>query len=371
MIDVTQPLQVSECLNAVNELFEAALPAVMVEGEVASFKVNQNKFVFFDIKDENASLGCFMMAFALKFPLEDGMKVRILAQPKLTQWGKFSLTVREVQPVGEGALKKSFELLKAKLEKEGLFDIERKRSLPKIPKRIGVVSSIQAAGYKDFIKILENRWGGLEIIVADSVVQGLEAPAKIIESLDKLNQLSEPLDVVAIIRGGGSADDLSAFNSEDLVRAVAASRTPTIAGIGHEVDESLCDLAADKRASTPSNAAEILVPDKITVLRQVDHQTKAINSLVLENIEDNLLQKNELASDIKLSVERFLQTKTEKLNFMKRTLAQLNPELILRRGYSLVSKNDRLVSKKSDVTIGDEVAIKFSDGSITAEVKNV
>ncbi|MCB9822330.1 exodeoxyribonuclease VII large subunit [Candidatus Nomurabacteria bacterium] len=244
-------LSVSQAIDGFNELLDQAYPFVIIEGEVSSFKVNQNKFVFFDIKDQDATLGCFMMLFDLKMPIQDGMKVKVLATPKITKWGKFSLTVKNIMPIGEGSLKKSQDLLKQKLENEGLFDTSRKRILPKIPGRIGVVSSSQAAGYKDFIKIVEDRWGGLEILLTDITVQGIDAPAQIVGAIKYLNEVANDLDVIVVIRGGGSADDLAAFSNEDVVRAIAGSRTPTLVGVGHEVDISLADLVADKRASTP------------------------------------------------------------------------------------------------------------------------
>lgn len=364
--DIT--LQVSEALELINQVLDQAFPLMLVEGEVASFKVNQSKFVFFDIKDEAGSLGCFMMAFNLKFPLEDGMKVRVLAQPKLTQWGKFSLTVREVMPVGEGSLKKSFEILKATLEKEGLFDLERKRTLPPIPTRIGVVSSSQAAGYADFIKILNNRWGGLDITLADVTVQGIDAPAQIISALHYLNEFSEPLDAIAILRGGGSADDLSSFNHEDVVRAVASSRTPTITGVGHEVDITLADLAADVRAATPSNAAELLVPDKNQVLAGVKRTVQTAENGVTAAIRVCELDTSAVTESIHASLNNFIIKNSDTLRLMSQTLHQLNPETILRRGYSLVKKGSKIVSKQSDVTIGDEVSIQVSDGEIGAKV---
>lgn len=369
MQDVT--LGVSEALQLINQTLDAAFPFILIEGEVASFKINQGKFAFFDIKDESGSLGCFMMAFALKFPLEDGMKVRILAQPKLTNWGKFSLTVREVMPVGEGSLKKSFEILKAKLEKEGLFDTARKRPLPVFPKRIGVVSSSQAAGYADFIKILGNRWGNLEIILVDVPVQGMEAPNQIIGAINHLNELSEPLDVLAVIRGGGSADDLSAFNHEDVVRAVASSRTPTIVGVGHEVDLSLSDLAADVRAATPSNAAELLVPDKTQVLLGAKRITETAMNGAEAAIRVFELDREATQNSLSKSLDTFFTHKSETLKFMKRTLYQLDPKAVLKRGYSLVKKGSSVVAKASDVIIGDEITVQVMDGEIGAKVTHV
>ena len=171
------PLSVSDAVALVNQTLEYAFPTLVVEGEVSSFKVNQGKFVFFDIKDSDSSLGCFMMVYQLRVPLEDGMRVQVVATPKLTNWGKFSLTVREIRPVGEGALRRAYELLRAKLETEGLFAVERKRRLPDMPKNIAVISSTQAAGYADFVRILGERWGGLNVQVAHVQVQGAQLHA--------------------------------------------------------------------------------------------------------------------------------------------------------------------------------------------------
>ena len=245
---------VSGFVELINQVLEFSCSAVEIEGEVASFKVNQGKWVFFDLKDEEASVGCFMPVYQLRTPIEDGMKLVVRAQPKVTKWGKFSVTVQSYRPLGEGSLRKSFQLLHAKLEKEGIFATERKRSLPQIPARIGVISSTQAAGYADFIKIVNESWGGLQIDVAHVQVQGEAAADQIVAAINRFNESQTPPEVLVIIRGGGSADDLNTFNDELLVRAIAASRVPILVGIGHEVDMTLADLAADVRASTPSNA---------------------------------------------------------------------------------------------------------------------
>lgn len=369
MRDVT--LGVSEAIGLINQSLDHAFPFLLVEGEVASFKVNQNKFVFFDLKDESGSLSCFMMVYQLKFPLEDGMKVRVLAQPKLTVWGKFSLTVKEVQPVGEGSLKKSQTLLKAKLEAEGLFDASRKRQLPAIPSRVGVISSSGAAGYADFIKILESRWGGLEVILADVPVQGIEAPEQIIGAVNYLNELPQPLDVLVIIRGGGSSDDLSAFSHEDVVRAVAASRTPTIVGVGHETDISLADLGADVRAATPSNAAQLLVPDKKVILSTIQAGTDALHRSIVELLGTQKDTVVDYAESIHEDLNTFFNTKVERLKSINQTLYQLNPQTILKRGYGLVRKGISVISKTADVIVGDELEIQLSDGVIEVGVTDV
>ena len=204
--DKTILFGVSDFIALTNQTLEYAYPSVAIEGEVASFKVNQGKWVFFDLKDEQSSVGCFMSLYSLRVPIQDGMKVIVTASPKLTNWGKFSLTVRAIRPVGEGALKKSFELLKAKLEGEGLFAPERKRSLPQVPHHIGVISSTQAAGYADFVKILNDRWGGIKIDVAQVQVQGEAAPDQIIRAIRYFNEQAELPEVLVVIRGGGSAD---------------------------------------------------------------------------------------------------------------------------------------------------------------------
>lgn len=329
-------LSVSDFIAITNQTLEYAYPVVEIEGEVASFKVNQGKFVFFDLKDDGGSVGCFMMLFQLRLPVEDGMKVVVTASPKLTQWGKFSLTVRAIRPSGEGSIKKSFELLKAKLDQEGLFAPERKRQLPTVPKHIAVISSIQAAGYADFIKILGDRWGGLRVDVASVTVQGADAPDQIIGALNYFNTQEELPELIVIIRGGGSQDDLAAFNDEKLVRVIAASRVPTITGIGHEVDTSLADLAADVRAATPSNAAQIIVPDRNDVIRTTRIKVETLFPRVLEAItqlERQLEGKCETAAE---RVTQKLDWEREHVHRMRELLTELDPERVLERGYAMI-----------------------------------
>lgn len=330
------PFSVSDAIAYINQTLEYAYPTIVIEGEVASFKVNQNKYVFFDIKDESGTLGCFMSVFQLRTQLEDGMKVQIVAQPKLTPWGKFSLTVRDIRPVGEGSLKRAFELLKAKLEKEGLFNPERKRRLPALPARIGVISSTAAAGYGDFVKIISERWGGVELIVAHTQVQGSDAPRQIIRALEHFNQMAEPVDVLAIIRGGGSADDLSAFNDEPLIRAIAASRIPTIVGVGHEADVSLADLAADVRAATPSNAAQILVPDKAEIARDVASNVRTMLGAITQLYTRHQQLVAERQQQLLHGVQAVYIRAQQRYEQLSSVLAQLDPRTALQRGYALV-----------------------------------
>lgn len=360
-MEPTQVYSVSDFQAVCNQIMETAFSGVVVEGEVASFKINQGKYVFFDLKDEQSSVGCFMMKYALRFPLEDGMKVRVRAIPKLTNWGKFSLTVQAVMPVGEGDLKKSFELLKKKLGAEGLFAPEKKRPLPENIVKIGVISSTQAAGYADFCKILDERWGGLELQVAHTQVQGMTAADQIIKALNYLNERGE-VQVIAVIRGGGSADDLAVFNDEALVRAIAASKIPVITGIGHEVDESLCDLAADVVASTPSNAAQMLSRDRREVIMNIRSDIVRINNLFNTEVEKRISEVREEILRVGDELIVRITTLESEIASQRRILAQLNPEKILERGYALV---------KGEVSVGNVVKITTSKQEIKAKITEI
>lgn len=353
---------VSDFLASVNQTLEYAYPTVAVVGEVASFKVNQGKYVFFDLKDESGSVGCFMTVWQLRTPIEDGMKIVVTANPKLTPWGKFSLTVQSLRPQGEGALKKSFELLKKKLEGEGLFDLARKRTLPSMPRRVAVISSTQAAGYADFITILDERWGGLEIEVAHTQVQGETAADQMIRAVRYFNEQAELADVLVLIRGGGSADDLAAYNDEQLVREIAASRIPTLVGVGHEVDVSLADMVADVRAATPSNAAQLLVPDKRdfinsswSIVRQIAHLSeRVIDQYVVDD-------RARLAAALERT-SRYVLEQLEGLRHTTMTLKAYDPRAVLERGYALL---------RGDPTPGRQITVETSTKLIRAEVTHV
>lgn len=351
---------VSDFIAVTNQTLEYAYPSVEVEGEVASFKVNQGKYVFFDLKDAGGSIGCFMMVWQLRIPIEDGMKVIVQASPKLTQWGKFSLTVRAIRPSGEGAIKKSFELLKAKLAAEGLFAPERKRLLPRIPTHIGVISSVQAAGYADFMKILDDRWGGVRVDVAQVQVQGADAPDQMIRAVTYFNEREELPEVLVIIRGGGSADDLAAFNDEPFVRAIVGSRIPTVVGVGHETDESLADLAADVRAATPSNAAQLLVPDRQEIARMVQAKVQAVLPHVLRAIDTKQAHVQTQLHDALGSIERAHEHADDRLQRLRRVLSQLDPGVVLGRGYALV---------RGEQSVGSQVEIETHTAIMKARIE--
>ncbi len=365
------PFSVSEAIAYVNQTLEYAYPSLTIEGEVSSFKLNQNKYVFFDIKDESGILNCFMMAFQLRVPVEDGMKVRITARPKLTDKGRFSLTVRDIKPVGEGSLKRAFELLKEKLDKEGLFAPERKRPLPYLPKRIGVISSTSAAGYSDFVKIISELWGDVELVVAHTQVQGVDAPRQMVRALAHFNEMAEPVDVIAMIRGGGSADDLSAYNDEPLVRAIASSRIPTIVGVGHEVDISLADLAADVRAATPSNAAQLLVPDKQEIVRQLQSSVKSMTGRVSLLFDEQTRVLHDLREILSIKITDSYDRVNDRYSQLASILSQLDPRNALKRGYAIVFDAEHTPVGSRVIKNGQTIYIETKRYTLTAGVHNV
>jgi len=383
-----QIIGVKAFLDILNETLSFAFPAVTVEGEVSSFKVNQGKWVFFDLKDGDATLPCFMPVYQLKVPLEDGMKVRVGGVPKVTNWGKFSFTAKTVTLAGEGELKRAFELLKAKLEKEGLFDPARKRPLPRFPQRIGLVTSGTSAAYADFIKILGQRWGGLSVHLADIQVQGAAAPDQVINAVGYFNEMAAPPDVLVVIRGGGSLEDLQAFNTEAVARAIAASRTPVLVGVGHEVDISLADFAADQRAATPTDAARLVVPDRTEVAAQVAslrrHMEQALGRAIAERGHAIVRQVAALEHFVRLpqarvaalegrllhSQRQILQLQRQKLVGLQRLMASFDPHATLKRGYAIVRHEERVVTAADQVSPGNSLMIQLAAGTLKTKVDN-
>jgi len=355
-------LSVSDFVGLVNQAFDYAMPSVVIVGEVSGLSVRQGKWVRFKLKDEVSSVDFFGSIYQMTTPLEDGMIVAVQGRPRLSdKWG-FSVSMQSVQAVGEGSIKRSFELLKKKLEAEGLFDESRKRRLPDLPTYVGVISSTEAAGYIDFTKILNNRWGGMKVEVARTLVQGVRAPGQIIRAIEYFNTLGEPPEVLVIVRGGGDADDLAAFNDEALVRAIAASRIPTLVGVGHEIDTTLADLAADVRAATPSNAAQILVPDKRELIERSWNIVRAIVSNLERHRLDYEREVEGLISGAEQAMTYALQRYKDEVAQTLRLLKEYDPQTVLARGYALV---------RGKVEPGGTVEIERISDVIEAEVRNV
>lgn len=360
---------VSEFVAVLNQTLEFAYPSVLVTGELANFRVSRNRWVYFDLKDDESSVRCFGTVYQLPGPLEDGMLLNVRAVPRLHQQFGFSLNILNLTPAGEGSLRKAAELLAAKLTAEGLFDVERKRALPYPPARIGLVASGESAAYADFMKILDARWHGVEVLHADTQVQGEAAPAQIVAAIERLNGLAEPPEVIIITRGGGSAEDLAAFSTEQVTRAVAASRVPTLVAIGHEVDISLAELAADQRASTPSNAAELLVPDKKSVLEALRDERDDIGQLVQSLLRSRKRELAEAKKALSSSVATYIRESRQTLSSQRQLLEALSPQAVLQRGYAIVRRGGTTIRSTKQLTKGDSIDITLSDGSTTARVE--
>jgi exodeoxyribonuclease VII large subunit len=363
-------LGVSDFVALLNQTLEFAYPNVVIMGELANFRVSKNRWVYFDLKDETASVKFFGTVYNLPGPLEDGMLLKVRGQPRLHPQYGFSVNIMTIQPAGEGSLKRAANLLQAKLTAEGLFDEARKRPLPYPPTRIGLVTSTQSAAYADFTKILAARWGAVGIQTMDVQVQGEVAPGQIVEAIESLNKAADLPEVIVIIRGGGSAEDLSAFNTENVTRAVAASRVPTLVAIGHETDLSLAEQAADQRASTPSNAAELLVPDRaheaILVKSQQQKLYFLIEQLLKQSQERLIISRQSLigsVSEIFRQAERNLEKQSSALKF-------LNPKAPLQRGYALIyDKAGEQVRRAKNLKTGQKLNLEFQDGHATTVVE--
>ncbi len=359
----------TEFIAVANQSFENIFQSVKVTGELSSFRVSKNKWLYFDVKDENSKVKCFGTVFQLKTALEDGMKIEVIATPRLHNQYGFSLNVTSVKPVGEGSIKKAADILQAKLEKEGLFSPERKRVIERAPDRVGLIASEHSAAFVDFIKILNARWQGVEVELYDAQVQGELAVESIVSGMNYFNQTSEPPEVIVVTRGGGSVDDLSVFSSEQVVRSVASSRIPTLVAIGHEIDISLAELAADLRASTPSNAAEILFPDKSDVRRQLIKERRLLGDKIEQHLESRFTVLDETKNSLLHQVELVLQEKNQDLQHAKALLNSVHPRTTLKRGYAVIQHKGKLVSSVKQLSRGELIDIKLRDGDSRAKVQ--
>ena len=360
-------LSVTEFNQVVNEVLSGL--HVWVQGEVSDFKISQNKWVTFDLKDEGSKVNCFMTIYQLDQQLEDGMEVKVFGNPRIyVPYGKYSFTVQRVTPVGEGALKRAFELTKKKLEEEGLFSAEYKKTLPRFPEKIGVITSEGAAAWTDFQRILDNRWSGVEVILRPSLVQGVNAPDELVEAIEWFNKFY-PVDLIVMTRGGGSLEDLQAFNSEQVCRAVFASKIPMICGVGHERDTTLAELVADVRASTPSNAAEIAVPDKKEIYLRLESMARVMHDNVAGEVERIIWQVDDFSSRLKNSSNNLIASWNQRINEREKLLQSFSPSAVLSRGYAIVrTSQGKLIGTVKQIKSGDEIDVQLGDGSFKGEV---
>jgi exodeoxyribonuclease VII large subunit len=364
-------LGVGEFVALLNQTLEYAYPNVTVTGELANFRISKNRWVYFDLKDEEATVRFFGTVYMLPGPLEDGMMLAVQGNPRLHPQYGFSVNILRMRPVGEGSIKKAAALLEKKLAAEGLFDPSRKRALPYPPRRIGLVTSGESAAYRDFIKVIGARWGGLEILLIDVQVQGEASPGQITAAIAQFNGMPEPPDVLVVTRGGGSAEDLAAFSTEQVTRAVASSRIPTIVAIGHEVDVSLAELAADQRASTPSNAAELLVPDRKQLLAGLAQLRLQLGRDARQAVQTARAQLKHTLQFARQTAEHTLQGAGERLKLQRQLLQAFDPQAALQRGYALVRVGKTLVRSGRELQTDDEIDITLRDANVTAAVKRV
>jgi exodeoxyribonuclease VII large subunit len=300
------------------------------------------------------------------------MLLKVRGVPRLHERYGFNVVFNSISPTGSGSIKRANELLVAKLESEGLFAPERKRSLPYPPNKVGLITSYKSAAFTDFKRILNNRWSGVEVDCYDVNVQGDQAPGEIIQAIDFFSSLSIPPEALVVIRGGGSPEDLATFNNEQVVRAVAGSRVPTLVAIGHESDVSLAELAADARASTPSNAAEIIVPDKKVIIHQLQKLPEQLSDYVEGKVRrsSGILGdvKNQMAELAKARINRELTSLERRLGLIK----ALSPKDILKRGFAIVRRG-HTVSDGHGLKPGSIVTIELYltklEASITRELK--
>ena len=370
------------------------LSGLFIRGEISNYKRYASGHAYFTLKDEDGQIRAVMFqsyANKLLFAPADGMRVIAHGHVSVySQSGQYQLYVDELQPDGAGALALRFEQLKKKLAAEGLFDEARKKSLPLMPRRIGVITSPSGAAIHDIKRILSSRFPCAEMILFPSAVQGTEAPMQLIAGLEFF-QTTNLADVIIIGRGGGSAEDLWAFNDEALARAIADCTIPVISAVGHESDFTICDFVADRRAATPSNAAELAVPDKKDLLQQLALQNTRLSTATLREIKqrktilesiaksrmfrhpESLLEcfsrrLDDAAGELTDAMKDALSKKKETLTATCARLDALSPLSVLSRGYAVLQKDGKSVKSREEVGQGDKLTARVKDGSFSVEV---
>jgi len=285
--------------------------------------------------------------------------------------GEYQLYVDLMEPAGLGELYLAFQQLRAKLEAEGLFDPAAKRPLPKFPRRLGVITSPTGAAVRDIITVTRRRWPGIDILVIPALVQGSDAPASIVQAFDRAGQVPD-IDVIIVGRGGGSAEELWAFNDEEVARAIRRSRVPVVSAVGHETDFTIADFAADVRAPTPSAAAELVVPDASAYV----HHVELLEARLVRTVRMRVMQRrqyvDELSRRLIQAIQTKLRTNKDRLEYLGRMLDALDPEAVLGRGYAICRGQDGTVLRRADqVAGGDEVTVQLGCGELGCTIHDV
>ncbi|MEW6523131.1 MAG: exodeoxyribonuclease VII large subunit [Bacillota bacterium] len=397
MVLTRQVFSVSQLTQFIKDLLwnEPVLREVAVRGEISNFKRHTSGHLYFTLKDQSSSLRSVMFrshAASLAFRPHDGLKV--IAAGHITVYerdGAYQLYVRSLEPDGLGSLYLALEQLKKKLEQEGLFDPGRKRALPRLPRRVGVVTSLQGAAVRDIITVSRRRFPNLPLVIVDVAVQGAEAPERICQGLELVARVPE-VDVVIVGRGGGSVEELWAFNDETVVRAVAACPVPVVSAVGHETDFTLADFAADVRAPTPSAAAELVVPDRAVLERSIEQAAgrlrlalvrrtelararwkRAVDSPAMRRPQDRLHQLeqrvDELTRRLGVAAARRVEQARGRSERLSARLDALSPLAVLARGYSVcLDSTGAVIRSIGHVVAGEELEVLVADGSIGAAV---
>jgi len=362
---------VKQFVAVFNQTLSLAYPKIAIVGEITDLKISHNKWLYFSLKEADSLVNVFGAVDQLQFPLEEGMMVELVCYPHLHDRYGFKLNLISLSLLGEGTIKKSLDLLKEKLTKEGIFDNQRKRSIVYPATKIGLITSIDSAAYSDFIKVISERFGGLEIFVKNVLVQGDQAITMIIKAINDLNVSYPDLDVIVITRGGGSMEDLQIFSSESLTRAVFSSRLPTLVAIGHERDISLSELAADLRASTPSNAAELLVPSKKDLIDDLKRLSIDLKKQIFNFYSQEEEKYKLLVESVKSKINQKLEIENQELGYYDNLIKSLNPKLPMSRGYALIKKNDQYITDFSQLHKNDTIEVESLEISIEAKINQV
>ena len=376
---------------------DTKLHGIAVKGEISNFNINYNSgHAYFSLKDNEGVVKAVMFRnslSSLKFQIENGLNVVAFGNVDFYERdGVYQIIVSDISPVGVGAATLAFDKLKEKLSKMGVFDPSIKREICKFPKKIAVVTSSNGAALQDILNVISRRYPSCEVLVFPTLVQGADAPEMISKAMFDADRAE--VDTIILARGGGSAEDLSVFNTEKVVLAVYNSSTPVISAVGHETDTTLTDYAADLRAPTPSAAAALAVPDKSDMLNEIDRHMYNIRYIMLnkldsaENLFKSLKEKldrnsplsviDNKFSDIdrmKMRIDNAVKNKIDSMDKQlienASKLSALNPFSVMERGYSVVNFNGETVKNSDKLNIGDEIEILLQKGNIVAEVKNI
>ena len=399
MINENKIYSVSDATTLIKSVLEMNIPPIWVEGELSSWMRAASGHLYFNLKDSSSLLPTVMWkqsALSLLFKPEDGMKVRALGRISVYEKsGKYQMIASQLQPLGIGDLYQEFERLKKRLSEEGLFDEDRKKEIPRYPFRIGVVTSAKGAVIADIINVLNRRAPHVKVILESARVQGEGAAEEIVNAIKKFNSRGE-VDLLIVGRGGGSIEDLWAFNEEAVARAIAASELPIISAVGHETDYSISDFVADLRAPTPSAAAELAAPRYDDLLENISSLERTISDLISDQLRDferildeydteysweqfnKMLTEEEkkissLIEVMKLNEDHLLNIFELKANSMRKMLDSLNPLSVLERGYSIVSleRNDTIIRNANQISENDAIKVKLHVGNLTATVREI